>query len=285
TGADPIEGVLQRAWVACYEPEHVDAARGIAVLLPGMFGTPRWIIEDWTARLVGRGWVVVRLVTQPSRFTEFVDFDLGARRAVRVIAEEVASVIDRRLWACGSAVEAACRVVLSDHPELRGRPRIAMGLSGGAIMLPVVVAFEPDRYEAMVTVAGGADFMSVAATSNYAPFISAARFREGARPATRARIEAIASAYREVSRIDPYVVAPGLDTRRVLMVHAERDRAVPAAFGDVLWERLGRPERWSFPVGHEMIALMLPNLLDRMIDWAESASVGREPESGREPGR
>jgi len=264
-GAD---AVLHRGWVAVYRrPE----ARGVAVLLPGMFGTPRWIIEAWTDALLSRGWSVVRLVTQPSRFTERVTFDLSDDEPAEARARQVAGVIDLRLWACGAVIEAGLRVLHQDQPELRDRPRIAFGLSGGAIALPAVVGREPDRYAACIMVSGGADFMSIAATSAYAPFIAAARFRDGPGPAAASRVARVAEAYRRVARFDPYALAPRLEGVPTLLVHGALDRAVPAEQGDLLWKRLGEPERWSFPVGHEWLAISLPDQFDAMLDWVDGA--------------
>lgn len=264
--------VLQRAWIAAYAPDETSVIRGACVLHAGMFGTPRWIMEAWTRRLTDRGWFVLRPLSHPSRFTEFVDIDLGERRPAGVAAGEVARLIDRRIDASAHAVERACDWLEQTRPALRDLPRLAMGISGGAIVLPSIVARSPARYAAVVFVAGGADFFSIAATSNYAPFISAARFREGPRPLSESRRALVADLYRARALLDPYALAPALAGTPTLVLHASLDRAVPARYGDLLWDRLGRPERWVYPVGHELMALTLQGELDRLIDWAERAA-------------
>ena len=279
---DGTTAILQRGWVACYEhPE----PRGVAVLAPGMFGTPRYIIEEWTAALFDRGWTVVRLLAHSSRFTERVVFDLSDRRSARACAEEVAGVIDLRLWGCGYTLEAALRTVEMETPELRTLPRVAFGLSGGAIALPALVGWEPDRYRAMVMVAGGADFMSIASTSAYAPFIAAAQFRANGRKVGDERRAAVAELYRELSRFDPYGLAPRVEAVPKLLLHGEFDRAVPAAQGDLLWQRFGQPERWSFPVGHERLAVSLPSQFDRMLDWVDNAVNEADEDNANQEGR
>jgi fermentation-respiration switch protein FrsA (DUF1100 family) len=57
----------------------------------------------------------------------------------------------------------------------------------------------------------------------------------------------------------------------MLLIHGTRDLAVPAHLGDLLWERLGRPERWSEEAGHEEIFMRLPQQIERLVGWIENA--------------
>src|SRR5205085_268147 len=66
---------LQRTWFALYEPKD-GPARGVALLMPGLFNTPEPVIDHVVAQLRGRGWAVLRMMAQPSRFTELLSFDL-----------------------------------------------------------------------------------------------------------------------------------------------------------------------------------------------------------------
>ena len=60
------------------------------------------------------------------------------------------------------------------------------------------------------------------------------------------------------------------------MLSGELARIVPAHTGDLLYNALGRPERWRYPAGHIALFLGLPLQANRVIDWIE-AVVARTP--------
>jgi alpha-beta hydrolase superfamily lysophospholipase len=166
---------------------------------------------------------------------------------------------------------------MSQRPSLADRPRVIMGLSAGAMVLPTVVARQPAAFDAAILIAGGADYMSIALRSSYAGWVDALRFVWlGAAPTEQQRREAIAL-YRSASPLDPLRTAPVLRTMPTLMIHARSDTAVPADLGDELWELAGRPERWSFAGGHEWLFIFLPGHTERMISWLRGAASERRP--------
>ncbi len=263
---------LERCWFAWYPPTGDVAVRGTAVLLPGMFGTPRWIIEGWTRDLNARGWLVLRMLTQPSRFTERRRYDIEG--GIDQAAKAVAAHFDRRLGSSARAVKVACEHVEGETAELADLPRIAIGLSGGGIMLPTVVAAEPERYDAAVVLAGGADLVTIIETSNYTAFIDAVRFRRGDRRLLEWERTQLSKAYRATSDNDPYHAATRMRDVRTLIVQGTRDRAVPAETSDLLWQRMGEPDRWLWPAGHEVLALALQSRFGEVLDWVDGV-VGR----------
>jgi hypothetical protein len=53
----------------------------------------------------------------------------------------------------------------------------------------------------------------------------------------------------------------------MLMIHGDHDGAVPSAQGDLLWEQLGKPERWVQTAGHEEVFFKLTSELDGIMAW------------------
>jgi fermentation-respiration switch protein FrsA (DUF1100 family) len=159
-------------------------------------------------------------------------------------------------------------------------------MSGGAMVLPTVYAYAPDRYDAAVLIAGGLNFLRISALSNYADWIDAIVLdwdpeddASTGRP-TPERLEQLSNAYLAASRLDATHTAGELADIPVLMLHATKDKAVPSETGDALWRLLGTPERWVFPVGHELIFIMLPTQGERLTDWIDAAigaADGAEP--------
>jgi hypothetical protein len=64
------------------------------------------------------------------------------------------------------------------------------------------------------------------------------------------------------------------------MLSGELDLIVPAHTGDLLYNALGRPERWRYPAGHIVLFLGLPLQADRVVNWIEGV-VARNPNLAR----
>ncbi len=269
-----VPGVeLQRTWFGLYDPADdpdVDRpARGTVVLMPGMFGTPEPVINSLIKSMRDRGWSVLRMLSHPSRFTERLEVhvDSDPSGAARIFAEELTDRAAECAYAASAAVEHAHTL----RPELAGRPTVLLGMSGGAIALPTVHAYDPDAYDATVLIAGGVNFLGINLGSNYASFIDAVHAQWGdlddPRDPTHDEQRELAAAYLEHAELDGYHLAAQLAGKPALIIHGSSDRAVPAVFGDLLWERAGKPERWVFPVGHELVFLALPTQAGRLHRW------------------
>jgi hypothetical protein len=267
---------IQRTWFALYQP--TAPIRGVALLMPGLFGTPVSTLEMFTTRLRAQGWAVVRMMSQPSRFTERVTFDVDLAN-IPAAAERIARATDDLAGECGFAVKAAFEYVGQQHPELANLPRIAVGMSGGAMTLPTVVAREPGKYAAAVIIAGGADFFAITRETNYTFLVDSVHFQWKPAEPTDDQIKALDAAYLARANLDSYHTADALRGKQVLMIHGDHDLAVPAHLGDLLWERLGKPERWVSSAGHEEVFMRLPLQMDRLMAWIDEHTRAAAPAS------
>lgn len=270
---------LERTWFAFYAPKaskNVTAAnapseRGIALVMPGIFGTPEGTLESTVASLRSRGWFVLRMLAQPSRFTQRVTFTVdpeASDEGMDAKGAEIAAVLTGRAAECAYAVQGAFQHILKEHAELAGLPRIAIGFSGGAITLPVVVAREPDKYAAAVLVGGGAHYWLINAHSTYADMIAAISIDWTKAPTLEQR-RRVADAYLRHAPLDSFHTAAALRGKPTLMIQANADSAVAAVLGDVLWERAGRPDRWIRPGEHLPLFISLIKDLPAINDWLD----------------
>ena len=267
---------IQRTWFAFSLPR-ADQTRGTALLMPGLFGTPPATLDLVTRRLRGDGWAVLRMMSQPSRFTAKATFEIDTGDPAPGL-KLVATEFDDRTAECAYAVEAAFAFVERTHPDLARLPRIAVGMSGGAMTLPTVVAREPGRYAAAVLIAGGCDFFTMALESNYQYIVNAFTFRWTPVEPPEEQRPALARLYLDAAALDSYHTAAALKGKPILMIHGSFDMAVPAHLGDLLWERLDKPERWVKKAGHEEVFMRLPGDMDRLMQWvAEHAPGPAEP--------
>lgn len=263
---------LQRTWIACYDA-HPSAGRteGTILMVPGMLGTPQPIIEGMIRYWRRAGFSVVRLLSHPSRFTERVEIDVAEGQEIEV-GKLLADLYDDRTAENAYAVHAGLDHWFAQRADLEDKPLIYVGMSGGAIVGPAALTYKPDRFDAAVLIAGGVDFFTISASSNYAEWIDAISIdwnpedpdSEG-KP-TPERMALISESYLAESKLDAMHRAPLVDVP-TLVLHATKDRAVPSRLGETLWNRLGQPERWVFPVGHELIFVMLPTQADRLDAW------------------
>lgn len=267
---DERDALLQRTWFALLEPADGREARGVALLMPGVFGTPEGILASFTNALRARGWLVVRMLAQPSRFTERVVFPIDAREPLDRPARRIAEELGDRAAECAYAVQGVLAHLERQRPSLAGLPRIAIGFSGGAITLPTVVAREPSRYRAAVLVGGGAHYWLINQESNYAGMIDAVTASwEPPDPGAGPRDE-LARAYLARAPLDAFHTARHLPMGRTLIFQADRDLGVPSALGDVLWERASRCERWVRPGGHESLFMIFRKEIPAVLDWIDA---------------
>lgn len=262
--------LLQRAAFLVLDPLNRDPAdsRGLCLFMPGLFGTPEPIAESTSSALRKSGWTILRMLAQPSRFTERVEFTVAD--SLDTTAQEIARVLTGRAAECAFAAQAACLHVESSRPFLKSKPRIALGFSAGAMTLPTVVAREPDRYHAAILVGAGCHFWLLNSKSNYATMVGALSLSWSGIERTPERESQLADRYLAHAPLDSFHTAAALHNKPVLMIQGQHDLAVPTSLGETLWERLQRPEKWMRPFGHEFLFINLHKDYNAITDWLNS---------------
>ncbi|MCW5758101.1 MAG: prolyl oligopeptidase family serine peptidase [Phycisphaeraceae bacterium] len=271
---------IERTWIA-YEATGATEVRGLAVIIPGTFGYPPDLYEAWSADLRERGWSVLRLLSQPSRFTERVRVRVGAGTGLEE-GVRFAAHADDRTAECAYAVEHAARFVEGLDPRLKDTPRAMLGFSGGAILAPAVVAREPQRYASVVLVAGGAHAARISIDSTFMKqYIRSALFDFTGPEAAADRAE-FEDAYLRHATMDAYHAAARLHAgTRVLVIDGSRDRAVPFETSTLLFERLRRaglaPLRRTYPTNHVMLFMALKDMIADINTWLDGGELALPP--------
>lgn len=254
---------LHRTWFRFRSP---DGARGLAVVMPGMLGTPHQFVDRFEQALLGEGWAVLRMLVPPSRSTEHLPALIDIREpepSIRLLAAE----LDQRTAECAYAVEAGCEWAESAEPKLVELPRVLIGMSGTGMMASAVLARETSAFDASVIIGSGANAFAILRESSYAEMLDSVSVTwEPAAPGSE-RLDDLDAMYLRAASLDAYTLAPAVSGVPTLLVHGSADRAVPARTGDLLWERLGRPERWTTPVGHELLFVRTLLQIPEIIRW------------------
>ncbi|GAB4385312.1 MAG: hypothetical protein Kow0022_10730 [Phycisphaerales bacterium] len=266
------EVMIERTWFAYYDAAASTPPRGLIVIVPGLFGVPEPVNDRFVEICRADGWAVLRLLAEPSRYTERVRFEIDLAdldSAAQAIADEFA----QRAAETAYAVDAGVRHVHALRPGLRSKRHVLIGMSGGAMASPTVYALDPDRFDAAVLIAGGANFLLINEESNYAGWIKAIDFDwKGAELSADEKtrvMKDLAEKYLARCPLDGYHLAPQMRQTPVLVLQGSNDRAVPAKYGDLLWERLGKPERWLYRAGHEWIFLTLNSVTPQILKWLD----------------
>ncbi len=278
SGEDHVE--LQRTWFTYRDPkgeEYKSEPVGMIILLPGMFGTPDVIIDGLEKYWHHQDYGVLRMRSHPSRFTQHAMMNVVSGNE-KSVARKAAAINDERVAEGAYATKAALDYVMNLRPGLQDKPIVLVGMSGGAMMLPTVYAYSPEAYDGAVLIAGGADFLMIAIESNYKAWIDAMvfDFKAGNKEPrldtdlgkpTDEQLETLSASYLKKSKLDAYHTATEMTDIPVLMLHASADKAVPSSSGQLLYQQLGQPERWSYPIGHELIFAGLPTQVTRIDKW------------------
>jgi dienelactone hydrolase len=265
--ADPVSILKEGTYMHLLEARG-QPARGLVVHLSSLGG---WTYEDAVIdRLRDQGWAVLRLT--PEHFqvggmqfsAEPVEDDDGVRA--------MAATIDNLLAEKAYAVEAGVEYLKANRPDVSAGPIVVMGYSAGALAAPAVAARLGDRVGAMVLIGGGANVADVFFRSE---LLGVDRSFEPMWPSEEpwaVRRRQLTAQYLKYARLDPYRIAPLLAKTPVLLLHARFDTIVPASCGELLYQRLGRPERWSFPFGHLLLFWRLPSQDEAIVQWVDHAS-------------
>ncbi len=268
---EQVQVLLERTWFTYRGAKDGTETIGTVLLMPGMFGTPEPVIDGIERYLNSKGWAVLRMLSHPSRFTQRQQFAVpeGSEAAM---SKQIAEMFDTRTAEAAYAASAALRHVHHEFAEHADKPVALLGMSGGAMILPTVYRFDPELYDAGVMIAGGGNFLEINARSNYKKWIDAVDLDADPtdaeiQPLESEQLRELVDLYLKNSKLDSLHSAEQMVGVPMLMLHASSDKAVPSSTGDALYEALGKPERWVYPVGHELIFAGLPLQTPKIERW------------------
>lgn len=253
-----------------YEPK--GAPKGLVVHLTGIRGVDQeaYVPSAFTRR----GWAVLS-IPPPSTALQKESVKhwragtpLDHEAGLEAEAEHLARLTDWGMADWAYAAESGVMFLLHSHPELAGKPRVLLGCSMGALALPAVAARNPGRFGAAVLVAGGGSLLRVVHESGATASEFDLRWSDGSFSGEDwDRLDRLTQ---ERARLDPLKAARFLAGIPVLQLHASFDDIVPRETGERLYEALGKPERWSYPVGHIGMFAIFPFQVGAVADWVES---------------
>lgn len=186
------------------------------------------------------------------------------------VAQQIAQRVDQALAGNAYAAQTCLEYAHTQRSDLQDIPVVMIGFSAGALTTPTAAALLRDQIDAVVVIGGAANLFMVTQKSVFTD--GGIRVRCGTEKVPAATTDAISELYLKHTKLDPYYTAPMIAHLPILQVHASSDDWVPAAYGDVLFERLGRPDQLTIGAGHELLFYFLPGKAKFIADWVEKAT-------------
>lgn len=262
-------------------PPEKGPSKGLVIFCPGMAG---WDYQvPVVEALRARGWSVLTYIQLTAKgdsdaspeerrsARELTSRELKDAGLIHQCAEAAVPVVSDFIADFAYGYEAALSYLEKDDPELRQGPTVLVACSVGAILAPTLSARLGERISAAVLIGGGANLCEILATTPAIQGYAILRLDSGYVCLTPALAKRVRGEYLQQAALDPYSTAPLLASRPVLVLQAANDGIIDSEYGDLLWERLGRPERWTGNYGHLLLFYFLEDHAARIADWVEKA--------------
>lgn len=259
-----LEADYFSAWLIEY-PE--GPARGIAFVFSGLDNG----VRDASIRrcLLKHDWLVVHLESQAS-YVLLEQSMRGDEASLAALGRGFADASDRHCVNAALGAEAVLAELEDRNDDLASLPVCVIGLSAGTAVAPATAVRLGERTSATVLIGGGADFFTIAHES---PVTRRAwGWRLDGERLTREQIRGGSAAYLDAVEFDPYVLGPRFADAPVLVILGCHDSFVPIEQGRVLWDRMGRPDVWTFGGGHIALFFSLGRFASSIVDWIEAAT-------------
>jgi len=228
--------------------------RGLAFVYCGLGGLQH-ASKILGTELIQEGWAVVYLYTVLNAPKYNARFKLTEENP----AKSLVKIFDKKYCQVIASTKAIRQLLEHQVPTLHSLPLVLIGISAGALNTPAVYHEMKDDVDAVVLIAGGANMFEIVQEGAFTNW----KFSMALTPYNDYE------EYLAIPSRDPYHLAPELPLN-TLIVHAKWDRVVPAANGDLLWERAGKPERWIFSGGHLGLFVVFDWYADDIVNWIES---------------
>jgi pimeloyl-ACP methyl ester carboxylesterase len=248
-------------------------ARGLIIHVPALMGNKyeNKILDQ----LRDKGWRIAHVDSRVSMPGGELKFTIKDEAAIDATAATIAMIFDNILAEHAYAAEALLEYMETNRPDVPRDPVVLMGFSAGALATPTIAARLLDRVDAVVLVGGAANLLEVSQRSTLTSGGLQINWAEGLD--TKENRKRLFEAYLKHSELDPYHTAPLLEDIPVLQIHAMFDSIVPARNGELLHDRLDKPDCMTFLGGHGPLFFFLPQYSTSISKWIDQAAPIRGP--------
>ncbi len=165
---------------------------------------------------------------------------------------------------------------------LKGK-RVLMGTSAGTFGMPAEALMNPG-WDALIFVSGGTNLLSLYESGSAGLFADSLNWISDARHDPPMEVTRIFTEqeYHEIycrsatmTKFHSGKLASFVRDPRILMIAGSIDHIMPDQQALGLHRALGRPERWTAPLGHHLIAVQLVLEVDRIDRWIMAPTTAK----------
>lgn len=232
------------------------------------------------------GWNIVVALPPDSLFRTKLPAMTSPRGTMESAAKLLAEDMDRHYAEQGYATRTALAYLRRTRPDWLAKKKVLMATSAGSFGLPAEVLMNPG-WDAIVITSGGTNLLETFEEGAAGVFPNALKWIADARRDPPADVTYIPSdeEYRQLYRraakmtkLHAGALAPLIRNENILMISGRWDRILSKSQLDGLHIALGRPERWTYPLGHHLVAVQLALEVGRIDRWL-TTSFQRKPDT------
>ncbi|MGJ8697081.1 MAG: alpha/beta hydrolase family protein [Verrucomicrobiaceae bacterium] len=228
-------------------------------------------------RLQNHGWHVLVGLPSDSFYRSRLPAYATEKEDLGAAARFLANHMDQHYAGQAYATKAALAYLRKTRPDWLSKKRVLIGTSAGSFTTPAV-ALQTPGWDAIVFVSAGTNLLDAYQRDAAGVFEGAMKWADWVRadPPPEARRIPTEPEYRQLyqraaqlTKLHSGRLAPHLANERLLFIHGTIDRIIPSDQFAELYHQLGRPERWTYPLGHHLVALQLLKDVPRLDQWID----------------
>ncbi len=230
-------------------------------------------------RFCQKGWNVIVALPSDSFYRSRLPTYMESREDPKSAAAYLARDMDLHYYEQAQAAKVALSYLKKTRPQWLQRKLILMGTSGGSFSLPAIALKNPKTWDKIVFISPGANLIRTYEKGAANIFPQTLRFIDTIREALPKQIQRIPnneeyrSLYQEaaqLTRLHPGALAHQLRGLDLLFINGKYDHILPKEEIEEIYQALGEPERWTYPLGHHLLAVNLLTQIQRLDEWMSS---------------
>lgn len=231
--------------------------------------------EKIVTKFQKRGWNVLVSLPSDSLYQSRLPVDVVTPKAEDATIQFIADEMDRHYSEQAHATKSALEYLRQTRPDWLKKKRILIGTSAGSFSAPAV-ALKNRGWDSIILISAGTNLLDAyekGAAGILDNFLKQLSIFKKDHPELQDRIPSDKDYllfYREASKktnLKPAILAPHLADQRLLLIYGSLDRIIPKEQLNELHQLTGKPERWTYPLGHQTLALKLIFEVEKIDQW------------------
>jgi len=231
--------------------------------------------EQFVHRMQNLGWNVMVGLPPDSLYRTRLPAMTSNEGTIAKGAQLLADDMDRHHAEQAYSTRAALAYLRKTRPSWLAGKKALIGTSAGSFGVPAEVQLNPD-WDAIVLVSAGTNLLSTYESGAAGVFSNTLEWIKDVRKdppenvthiLTDEEFHIIYSQAAKLTKLDPGRIGSTLRNYRLLTIHGRLDRIIPEEQFHELHQVLGKPERWTYPLGHHLIAVQLVFDAKRIDRW------------------